>query len=111
MANPTYTLVRVFLAHHDRAGQPVRPGAVAAWRDQVCACFASGGATTYEAVGRWGGAAEPTTVVESLVSEDALADDEARLRHVLAGYAVACDQAATLYTKQPGVVAVFGGGS
>jgi len=109
MLPTTTTLVRVFLAHNDRQGRALPYGRVCAWRDRVAAAFPSGGATTYEAVGRWAGSAEPTTVVESLVSEDRLGQAEAALSLALAGYREACDQAATLYTKQPGVVCVWGG--
>ena len=101
---------RVFLAHHDRAGHPLPEARVLAWRDEVLSAFPGGGATTYEATGRWAGQAEPTTVVEALVLAEYEGETDARLHHVLAGYAApsACDQAATLYTKTPGVVCVWG---
>lgn len=108
--NENRTLFRVFLTHHDRAGAPLPAGRVEAWRDAVLEAFPGGGATTYEAVGRWAGQAEPTTVVEALVLDEAVEETDAALRRVLAGYAApdAGNQAATLYTKQPGVVCVWG---
>lgn len=110
MNTETRTLFRVFLAHHDRAGAPLPAGRVEAWRDTVLEAFPGGGATTYEAVGRWASSAEPTTVVEALVLSQYEDETDARLRRVLAAYAApgGCDQAATLYTKQPGVVCVWG---
>jgi len=104
----TRVLFRVFLAHHDANGAPVRPYALQAWRDQVLAAFPGGGGTVYDAVGRWAGEAEPTTVVECLVLAPYVQGTEDRLRHVLAGYAGATNQAATLYTKSPDVVCVWG---
>jgi hypothetical protein len=104
----TRTQFRVFLAHHDRLGRPLPPERVLAWRDAVLAAFPGGGATSHEAVGRWAGRAEPTTVVEALVLVEYEGETDERLRHVLVGYREACAQTATLYTKTPGVVCVWG---
>ena len=108
MQTETRIQFRVFLAHHDRAGHPLPEARVLAWRDEVLAAFPGGGATTYEAAGRWAGQAEPTTVVEALVLAEYEGETDTRLHHVLAGYREACSQAATLYTKTPGVVCVWG---
>lgn len=109
MTQETRIQFRVFLAHNDREGRPLPEARVLAWRDEVLAAFPGGGATTYEAVGRWAGQAEPTTVVEALVLAAYEDETDAALRHVLTGYRDACAQAATLYTKTPGVVCVWGG--